>query len=269
MFLKSTLTWAGARGLVTTEPAEIVRHELKLPRLDPEFDGYRLAQISDIHMGTGGMDAERLNRIVEMVNAEAPDAVAITGDFTTHGSVARIADQLIEPLKQLRPHDCALGVLGNHDHVTDPLHVREIMRAAGIVDLNNQTHSLYRLSARLHFGGIDSSYYQKDQLNQVVAKLPDEGAAILLAHEPDFADKSAKTGRFDLQLSGHSHGGQVRLFNQPLLPVPHGMKYRSGLYHVGRMIQYTNRGLGTGTLPLRLNCLPEITVFTLRTGQLA
>lgn len=264
MFLKSTLIWAGARGLVTTEPAELVRHDLQLPRLDPEFEGYRLVQISDIHMGTSGMDAERLSRIVEMVNAEAPDAVAITGDFTTHGSVARVADQLIEPLKQLRPHDCAMGVLGNHDHTTDPLHVREIMHMAGVIDLNNAAHTLSRDGAMLHFGGIDSSYYGLDQLDKVVAQMPGEGAAILLAHEPDFADKSARTGRFDLQLSGHSHGGQVRLFNRAVLPVSHGMKYRCGMYRVGEMIQYTNRGLGMGFPPFRINCRPEITVFTLR-----
>jgi predicted MPP superfamily phosphohydrolase len=101
----------------------------------------------------------------------------------------------------------------------------------------------------------------------VVARLPAEGAAVLLAHEPDFADRSARSGRFDLQLSGHSHGGQVRLFNQPLLPVPHGMKYRSGLYRVGKMIQYTNRGLGMGFPPVRINCRPEITVLTLRAGE--
>jgi hypothetical protein len=245
---------------------ELVQIALNLPRLDPEFDGYRLVQISDIHMGTGGMDGERLSQIVEMVNAQEPDVVVITGDFTTHGSVEAVADQLIEPLKHLRPADCALSVLGNHDHVTDPVHVREIARAAKIIDLNNQVHTIYRDDAQLHFGGIDTSYYQKDRLDEVLAHMPDKGAAILLAHEPEFADRSAKTGRFDLQLSGHSHGGQVRLFNLAMLPVPHGMKYRSGQYQIGKMIQYTNRGLGTGTLPLRINCRPEITVLTLRAG---
>jgi predicted MPP superfamily phosphohydrolase len=95
-------------------------------------------------------------------------------------------------------------------------------------------------------------------------RLPEEGAAILLAHEPDFADLSARTGRFDLQLSGHSHGGQVKL---PLFGIPYlprfARKYPRGRYQVGKMILYTNRGLGMVHLPFRFNSRPEITLFTL------
>jgi len=99
----------------------------------------------------------------------------------------------------------------------------------------------------------------------VLALLPDEGCAILLAHEPDYADISAPTGRFDLQLSGHSHGGQVILpfIGPPILP-SYSHKYPVGQYQVGSMIQYTNRGLGTVAPMVRFNCRPEITVFTLR-----
>jgi uncharacterized protein len=101
------------------------------------------------------------------------------------------------------------------------------------------------------------------------------GCAVLLAHEPDFADKSAAIGRFDLQLSGHSHGGQVRLpfLGSPLFVPPFSLypdvpplarKYTSGLYKVRNMHQYTNRGLGVMCLRLRLLCRPEITVLTVR-----
>jgi predicted MPP superfamily phosphohydrolase len=94
--------------------------------------------------------------------------------------------------------------------------------------------------------------------------LPAEGCAILLAHEPDCADDSAATGRFDLQISGHSHGGQVSLplIGPPVLPYL-AQKYPSGLYQVGQMFQYTNRGVGMTPPYVRLNCRPEITVFTL------
>ena len=94
--------------------------------------------------------------------------------------------------------------------------------------------------------------------------LPERGAAILLAHEPDFADVSAATGRFDLQLSGHSHGGQVRvpLLKSLALP-PFSHRYSSGLYEVGSMIHYTTRGLGFVNMRLRFFCRPEIAVFTL------
>ncbi|MBZ0286049.1 MAG: metallophosphoesterase, partial [Anaerolineae bacterium] len=87
-----------------------------------------------------------------------------------------------------------------------------------------------------------------------------------LAHEPDYADISAATGRFDLQISGHSHGGQVVIpfIGPPVVP-PYSKKYPLGRYQVGTMIQYTNRGVGMISPAVRFNCRPEITVFTLRT----
>jgi predicted MPP superfamily phosphohydrolase len=98
----------------------------------------------------------------------------------------------------------------------------------------------------------------------VIDQLPADGAALLLAHEPDFADTSAATGRFDLQLSGHSHGGQVRvpLVGAPRLP-PLGRKYPIGVYQVGSMLQYTSRGVGMIPPRVRFCCRPEIALLTL------
>jgi predicted MPP superfamily phosphohydrolase len=107
-------------------------------------------------------------------------------------------------------------------------------------------------------------YVGQNRIEKVLEKLPEQGCAILMVHEPDFADESAATGRFDLQISGHSHGGQVNL---PLLGAPvlprFGRKYPQGLYQVGSMYQYTNRGVGMTPPYIRINCRPEITVFTL------
>jgi predicted MPP superfamily phosphohydrolase len=98
----------------------------------------------------------------------------------------------------------------------------------------------------------------------VIDQLSENGAAILLVHEPDFADVSAATGKFDLQVSGHTHGGQIVLpfYGPPILPLS-GRKYPSGLYRVGNMFQYTNRGVGVDRMPIRWNCPAEITLFTL------
>ena len=103
-----------------------------------------------------------------------------------------------------------------------------------------------------------------DRVSLVLATLPQEGCAILLAHEPDFADYSAASERFDLQISGHSHGGQIVLpyIGSPFLP-NFARKYTSGRYQLNGMVHYTNRGLGTAELQVRLNCPPEITLFTL------
>jgi predicted MPP superfamily phosphohydrolase len=102
------------------------------------------------------------------------------------------------------------------------------------------------------------------RLEDVTARLGDNSAAILLAHEPDFADRSEATGKFDLQISGHTHGGQIVIpfYGPPVLPHL-GRKYPSGLYKVGNMFQYTNRGVGMHSLAVRFNCPPEITIFEL------
>jgi hypothetical protein len=117
----------------------------------------------------------------------------------------------------------------------------------------------------LHLAGVDDVWESQDRLDLVLEALPDAGAAILLAHEPDFADVSAAAGRFDLQLSGHSHGGQVIFpLRGPLVLPRYARKYPIGLYQVGGMLQYTNRGLGMIPPRVRFNCRPEVTVFTLR-----
>jgi len=158
-----------------------------------------------------------------------------------------------------------VAVLGNHDHWTDADMIHRVIKESGMVDLTNTVHTLDRRSAPLHLAGVDDIWEEHDRLDDVLAQLPYDGAAILLAHEPDFADTSAASGRFDLELSGHSHGGQVILpFVGPLRLPYLGRKYPLGRYQVGPMIQYTNRGVGMISPRVRFNCRPEITVFTLR-----
>jgi predicted MPP superfamily phosphohydrolase len=135
---------------------------------------------------------------------------------------------------------------------------------AGVEVLRNSVKTIRRGTSKLYIAAVDDVRQGMDRLDQVLEVLPENGAAILLAHEPDFADVSAATGRFDLQLSGHSHGGQIVLpwIGPPLLPEM-GRKYPSGLYTVNDMLLYTNRGIGVTTVNARFNCRPEITHFTL------
>ncbi|MEW5940331.1 MAG: metallophosphoesterase, partial [Chloroflexota bacterium] len=128
--------------------------------------------------------------------------------------------------------------------------------------------TISRAPASLHICGVDSVYDGHDDLDQALSQLPPDASAILLCHEPDFADTSAATGRFDLQISGHSHGGQVIIpFHGPIKTPKHGHKYPLSLYRVGEMFQYTNRGVGMLFPYVRFNCRPEITVFTLEPGS--
>jgi uncharacterized protein len=239
---------------------------LTLPRLDAAFHGYRIVQFSDIHMDSW-MTPDRLADVVQLVNAQQPDLIAITGDFVTLNAPA-FTTSLTVVLSGLSASDGVVAVLGNHDHWSSSMLIRDVIHDSGMHDLTNASHTVVRGNAMLHIAGVDDIWAGDPQLDAVVAQLPHSGAAILLAHEPDFADVSADTGRFDLQLSGHSHGGQVRmpLFG-PIHTVYLGAKYVAGRYQVGKMIQYTNRGIGMLSPHVRFSCRPEITVFTLSSFQ--
>ena len=243
---------------------EIKHLALTLPRLAPEFDGYRIVQIGDIHLDDW-TKPERLSGIVKKVNAQRPDLIAIMGDFASRSAKQLDTRRLTGALRELRARDGVLTILGNHDYLTGVELIRRCIREASVTELVNDVHTLRRGKARLHVAGVDDVMEGESRLDLVLRDLPDSGAAILLAHEPDFADVSAATGRFDLQLSGHSHGGQVRvpLLMRLALP-PFSQRYTSGLYRVDGMLQYTNRGLGFVDMRLRLLCRPEITVLTLR-----
>jgi len=237
---------------------------LILPRLDAAFHGLRLAHISDIHIN-GWMTPARLAALVPLVNAQGAEIIAITGDILSSDNRYN-AGELAAALAALRAPEGVFAVLGNHDHRhrDGAAGIRRVLEQAGIAELANRAHTLRRGAAALHLAGVDDMAYRRARLDCVLAELPPDGAAVLLAHEPDFADVSAATGRFDLQLSGHTHGGQVHLppFGPLVLP-KYGMRYPAGLYRARDMYVYTNRGLGAGHLRARFNCRPEITVFTL------
>jgi hypothetical protein len=156
------------------------------------------------------------------------------------------------------------GVLGNHDAESRPNHITETMRAAGVQVLRNAAFPLERGSARFWIVGLEDALSGTQDLDTALRDVPATEVSVLLVHEPDFADVAAQSP-VDLQLSGHSHGGQIRL---PLLGPPYlpymARKYPVGLYSVGNMKLYTNAGLGTIRLPIRLFAPPEITLFTLR-----
>ena len=265
------LTFGGGLYMSKYEPSwlDVTELKLKLPRLPKSFAGFRLAQIADLHFG-GWMDADRLDEVLSAVSSLSPDLLAITGDFTLghfrrspQDDRERYAD-MVEVLSKYTGEYPTVGANGNHDYWVDPTVMQWIYQESGVVDLNNATHVLKSAGASLYLAGIDTVWYERDRLDLVQAQIPREECAILLAHEPDFADTSALDGRFDLQISGHSHGGQIVLpyFGPPILPRL-GKKFPMGLYQVGEMFQYTNRGVGMVPPYVRFNCRPEITLFTL------
>lgn len=215
------------------------------------------------------MNTERLQQVADRITAQKVDVLLITGDFLpSHGLLPepqrkhlRDLHDVLTPLARRIP---SFAVLGNHDYWTNPFEVRQMLKESGITDVTNTAHSLTLNSEKLHICGVDDVWSGDVRLDKVLEKLQDDFPAILLAHEPDYADLSAETGRFDLQVSGHTHGGQVVVpfLGPPVLPYL-GEKYPSGLYRVQDMYQYTTRGVGMNKLPVRFNCPREITVFTL------
>jgi predicted MPP superfamily phosphohydrolase len=242
---------------------EVSQIDIPIHGLEPAFDGFRIVQFSDLHLDGESTTRERLEVLVAQINALQPDVVAFTGDFVTFTSTYNPTD-LIEPLRALRPRVASVAVMGNHDQTKNAETIRRVIRESGMIDLNNAVHTLQRGDACLHIAGVNSLFRHEARLDVVLKALPAGDPAILLAHEPRMIERSAPTGRFALQLSGHTHGGQIRLPLLTRLALGENRRYRSGSFQVGETRLYVNRGIGTVGLPLRVNCLPELTVLTLR-----
>jgi uncharacterized protein len=239
---------------------EVSQIEVNLPKLDRAFAGYRIVQISDLHAGDR-VDRAQLEKVMAAVNVQQPDLVVITGDLVSRKPRQHV--ELLDVLAKLQPRDRTLAVLGNHDVYNDAAPIRQALKAAGVTLLENTIFTVNRGQATLHIAGVGDVFAQEADLDRVLTQLPSTGAAIMLAHEPDFADETAATGRFGLQLSGHSHGGQIRLPFYGGFRPKLARKYPIGRYQVGNMTHYTNRGIGTIKIYARFNCRPEISVFTL------
>ncbi|MGW8143793.1 MAG: metallophosphoesterase [Anaerolineales bacterium] len=256
----NTFSWS-----FDTKLIELSTIPLPIPGLPVEFEGYRLTQLSDFHLGTW-LDSQAMVNIVELVNSLNSDLIAITGDFVS-SKVDQHAPVLKEALKRLIARDGIVAVLGNHDHYTDAGTIRKALLESRVVELDNKVQIIQNGKACLYVAGIDDPMTRHDNLDKVIASLPAyDVPVILLAHAPDFAETSSKSGKINLQLSGHTHGGQIRLPVIGPLYLPRlGRKYPSGKYKIGNMYLYTNRGLGTSWFKIRYNCPPEIATFELHT----
>jgi len=263
---------AGDSLLLEPNRPQLVRQELALPRWPAALDGYKIAVLSDFHYDPV-FSVHPLRAAIPVVNGLRPDLIALTGDFVTHASFGgnrRKAAYAAEPcasfLRQMKAPHGLWAVMGNHDAITDPKLVTSILQSTGIRVLDNQSTPVEHAGARFWLSGVDDVLKGNSDLNAALANVPKGEPTILLAHEPDYADFVARYP-VDLQLSGHSHGGQVRLpFLPPFYEPPLAQKYIAGLFRVGPLTLYTNRGIGTIGLPIRFDCPPEITLLTLRQG---
>lgn len=234
--------------------------ELRVKRLPPALDGFRLVQLSDLHYDT--TPADTLTSAIDAANRFDADLIVLTGDYLTRSLTG--FDRCAREVGRLRARQGVVGVMGNHDWWNDVNVVADALRAEGVVTLMNESLAVERGGARLWIVGVDSVWEGRDDIDRALRGVPNDEAKVLLVHEPDFADEASRYP-IDVQLSGHSHGGQVRLPFVGALSLPrHARKYPIGLRRVGLMQVYTSRGVGMIRPMVRFNCRPEVTLFTLR-----
>ena len=247
----------------------IVRKDFFLARWPERMNGFTIALLSDFHYDAH-FSVHPLRAAIPLVKSLNPDLIALTGDFVTapyFGDEAKgawAAEPCADLLRQLAaPHDL-WAVLGNHDWNTDPKRVTGALVAQGIPVLGNQSVAIEHDGGRFWLAGVNDPLSRTADLPETLKNVPSGEAVVLLAHEPDYADEVCRFP-VDLQLSGHSHGGQIRIpFLPPLYLPSMAKKYVLGSYEVGPLALYTNAGLGTVGVAMRLNCPPEITLITLR-----
>ena len=252
---------------------QLVRVEVPLSRLPAELDGFTIVQLSDFHYDEE-FTIVPIRRAIDIVNGLNPDLIALTGDFVTippladYFPTAKYGAHAAEPcasmLSQLRSRLGSFAILGNHDTDSDISRVKAALSSRGMTLLENRSIPIEQKGKRFWLGGVADALVGKPDLDATLKPVPAGEPVVLLAHEPDFADEAAKRA-VDLQLSGHSHGGQARLpfIGAPFLP-DMARKYPWGMYHIGATTLYTNSGLGTIRIPIRINAPPEVTLFTLR-----
>lgn len=240
---------------------DLVELDIELTNLGWNFHNFRILNLTDIHLGQW-INPEYLDELVDFVNTLNIDLITLTGDYFSY-VVDDYEKSLEKSFKKLDAEYGKFGVLGNHDHWMGADKVRTIFKNSNIVDLSNDVYTLQKEDDYLNLAGVDSCTVCADDLDKVLKKLPENIPSILLAHEPDFANESSKTNPFDLQISGHSHGGQFIIPKVETTPFrgPNSTKYPVGLYKIGNMTQYTSKGLGTNSFRIRINCKPEITII--------
>ena len=249
---------AGAYGtLLCPNDLVIERRQIRLPGLA----GLRVVVMSDFHLEPY-TKLPLIERAVEKANALKPDLIVLPGDFIT--SNCEPMHDLAPALGKLKARLGVFATLGNHDCWHDWRLVLKTLEAAGIPVLENRGVTLRHGAQPFYLAGLKSAWGSNPVLADALAARPSRLPTIVSMHEPDYADHIAPTGQVDLQLSGHSHGGQVRLPVVGALSLPSwGRRYSYGLYQVRDLQVYTTRGIGTVGMPVRFLCPPEITEITL------
>jgi predicted MPP superfamily phosphohydrolase len=243
-------------------PPDLLRVPVRLRRLDPAFNGFRIAVVSDIHLGplSGRAHTER---IVRMINETEPDLVAIVGDLVD-GTVEELGPAA-EPLRDLHSREGTFFVTGNHEYfVPDTLSWLRELERLGVQSLRNQNTLIRRGTGAFNLAGVNDlagvSRSDPPDFDRALAGLAPSRPTVLLAHQPVQVAQAAARG-VDLQLSGHTHGGQMWPLHYIVRAVQPSL---AGLSSVDDTQLYVSRGAGFWGPPVRVGARPDITVLSLQ-----
>lgn len=278
-FIKRLLTSAAAAiGLSTfgysyaryIEPhmLTVQKHDITHTKIPRHFHNFKVLQFSDTHVGFH-YDLNDLEKLVDRINQEEPELILFTGDLVDEPHTYSFPPRLVEILNKLEAPMGKYWIYGNHDHGgygTDK--IREVMDQSGFQLLQNKHVSIQNGDSSFTLAGVDDVMLGKPDINQTLSQAPDELFTLLMVHEPDVA-LEYQHYPIDVQLSGHSHGGQVQLpFFGYLVTPPFAEHFVEGHYPLEEGLQlYVSRGIGTTRLPYRFLCRPEISVFHLKTEE--
>ncbi|MGE5373755.1 MAG: metallophosphoesterase [Bacteroidota bacterium] len=244
-----------------TNTPVLERVEIPVRNLHPALDGFTIVQLSDIHLQPF-TKPDLVRRAVEMSNELRPDLVVLTGDYVWRDQDA--AFELAPILAGLNARHGVYSVLGNHDLWLDAETTVRAFEEASLPMLVNQGVEIHQGKGAFYLAGMDDGWSGRPDLALSIEKAPAGVPIVLLLHEPDLVSETSRNPRIALQLSGHTHGGQVLIPGRPPIFTPIlGKIYSQGLFKVNDTWLYTNRGLGVISVPLRFNCPPEVTLLTL------
>jgi predicted MPP superfamily phosphohydrolase len=251
-------------GAILSRRLTVEEAELRLPGLHPDLDGASLLFVSDVHAGPF-LSPDDLAEVFDRLGSLEPDLVVHGGDL------ASTSFEEIEPhagaLRSLTGTLGTFGVLGNHDHYTRrPERVLAFLRTCGVHTLHNEAALVRRGEGRLLLAGIDDWNIGRPDLPRTIAAaraLDASAPIVLVSHNPDAFFEAARAGVAAV-LSGHTHGGQVRIPGLPVLVRMSRYRLDEGLYASGGSTLVVSRGLGASGLPIRLGVAPEAARVTLR-----
>ncbi len=249
------------RARAFTADPEITKTAIHLQRLPSAYDGLKIVHLTDIHLSLYTR-LEEVQRVVDLANSQHPDLVALTGDYVTFSPA--YVWPAARALGRLRARLGTFAVLGNHDFRVSAEEMTRALRAQGIRVLRNSHYALRAGARPLWLVGVDDLWGSFDDLERAMDSVPEQDPKILLCHNPMAIGRAAKFG-IDLMLSGHTHGGQVRLpLIRSLYSSKLGERFVDGWNQLGGTQIYVSRGIGTVVLPVRVACPPEITCISLR-----